>query len=114
MNDSVKRASAWPLVFCFVLTGVLFWAVARFVDLKPQVEEHFFFSAHDPLYQNDRKIAAIFPQVPQIIIAAYGDLQSQAYIDNVEKLSAEFESLPLVLSNRTTGGDALERATQIS
>lgn len=97
MNDAVKKASAWPLVFCFALTGILSWAVARFVDLKPQVEEHFFFSAHDPLYQNDRKIASIFPQVPQIIIAAHGDLQSQAYRDNVEKLSAELESLPLIL-----------------
>lgn len=44
------------------LTFLLLGLVATFVDLKPQVDENFFFSSNDPQFQQSAKIDRIFPR----------------------------------------------------
>ena len=41
--------------------------VAIFVDLKPQVDENFFFSASDPQFQQSKKVEEHFPPQPELI-----------------------------------------------
>jgi predicted RND superfamily exporter protein len=78
----------------------------------PTVDEHFFFSSDDPLLQVDKKIAKIFPQPPQLILAARGDIRSGEYVRKVEGLCQELESLPLVFSVQSIvrGPDDVEDA----
>ena len=52
------------------ITIVLFVLVAVFVDLKPVVDENFFFSTSDPGFQQSKKIEQRFPARPEVIIAA--------------------------------------------
>lgn len=59
----------------------------RHVDLKPKVEQNFFFSSDDPQFREDRRISELFPAPQQIIIAAKGDLRSPAYYRKIRELS---------------------------
>ena len=47
------------------ITAVLFLLVVVFVDLKPVVEENFFFSTSDPGFAQSRQIERRFPSQPQ-------------------------------------------------
>ncbi len=87
---------SWPLFWCVVtaISAVLFHA---FVDLKPKVEENFFFSSNDPQFQADKSISKLFPQPPQIILSAKGDIASGEYQKKVAQLTAELLSLPEVV-----------------
>ncbi len=107
-----RLTGIWRLGLCIAVTAALCAGVARYVDLKPQVDEHFFFSAKDPLYQTDREIAKIFSQTPQLIIAAKGDIASPEYAVTMERMSADFEKLPLVLGLQSLvrGPDGLKDA----
>ncbi len=103
--------------------SILFWAaftagsLAAFlykVDLKPKVDEHFFFSSEDPQFQEDKMIAQLFPQPPQVIIAAKGDIRTGEYTAKIEKLSEALSSLPEVfgLQSLTRGPKSLEDALE--
>ena len=50
-----------------VLTGVLLFLVATFVDLRPVVDENFFFSTSDPGIQQTKEIERQFPSQPEVI-----------------------------------------------
>ena len=82
------------LAFLAFLTLVNLALLFRFVDLKPQVDEHFFFSSNDPSFQNDKKIAELFVQVPQVVLAAKGDIVSKKYLESLEDLSRSLEKMP--------------------
>jgi hypothetical protein len=56
------------LILAFTLG--LFICVAVFVDLKPVVDENFFFSTSDPGVQQSKKIEQRFPSQPQLILTA--------------------------------------------
>ena len=72
------KAHAAPLISALcAVSGVL--AVAFFVDLNPQVESDFFFSAEDPQLQESRELAARHPGSERIIIRAGGPISSEAY-----------------------------------
>ncbi len=90
MKDLVR-----PLFWCVVtlFSALLFHG---FVDLKPQVEENFFFSSSDPQFQADKSISKIFPQPPQIILSAKGDLSSQDYQKRMALLTGKLLTLPEV------------------
>lgn len=51
------------------LTGILFGLVAALVDLKPRVDENFFFSSDDPQFQESKKIGERLPANSQLILS---------------------------------------------
>ena len=55
----------WLMV---AITGIFFGLVAAFVDLKPVVDENFFFSSSDPQFRQTKKIDARFPAQPQLLL----------------------------------------------
>ncbi|MGO9954249.1 MAG: efflux RND transporter permease subunit [Dissulfurispiraceae bacterium] len=76
------------------MTFFALFLVYRYVDLKPQVDEHFFFSSNDPQLQTDRLIAKIFAQKTQIILSAKGDIRSPEYLRRVDQLTVEIAAIP--------------------
>ncbi len=66
---------AWGAFTVFSLSFVFYY-----VDLKPRVEQNFFFSSDDPQLQADRSISKIFLQEPQLILSAGGDIHSSVYL----------------------------------
>jgi len=91
-------APAMPVLVCLLVTVLIGSAFVHSVDLTPRVDETFFFSAKDPELRVDREILAIFPESPQIILAARGDLQSPAYLERVRALSDALAREPGVRS----------------
>jgi predicted RND superfamily exporter protein len=77
-----------------VMAGVLFALVATLVDLKPVVEENFFFSTSDPGFQQSKKIDQRFPSQPQVILAvSSSDISSPRYLDRIQKLSQQVHTI---------------------
>src|ERR1700756_2895654 len=79
------------------ITAVLFVLVAVFVDLKPAVEENFFFSTSDPGYRQSKKIEQRFPSHPEVILAvSSSDISSRRYLGRIEKLTHEIRGINAV------------------
>jgi len=91
-----------PIFWCIVtiFSGFIFHA---YVDLKPEVEENFFFSSNDPQFQADKSISKLFPQPPEIIISAKGDIYSEDYQKRVDRLTGELLLLPEVVEVQSLG-----------
>ena len=67
------------------LTGVLFALVATLVDLKPVVDENFFFSTADPGVRQSKKIEQHFPSQPEMILAVSSrDISSARYLSRIQ------------------------------
>src|SRR5205807_10629560 len=78
-------------------TVVLFVLVAVFVDLKPGVDENFFFSTSDPQFQQSKKIEQRFPSQPEVILAvSSGDISSPRYLGRIKKLTQEVNTIEAV------------------
>src|ERR1041385_4990869 len=56
-----KAPVIWSHWLMLIITCVLFVLVAGFVDLKPVVDENFFFSTNDPGIRQTKKIEHRFP-----------------------------------------------------
>ncbi len=83
----------WMVALTLVLLGL----VAAFVDLKPVVDENFFFSTSDPEFRQSQKIDRLFPSPPELILAVSSrDISSPRYLARIEKLTREIESLDSV------------------
>ena len=77
-----------------MLTGILFALVAAVVDLKPVVDQNFFFSTRDPGVRQSVKIDQRFPSQPQIILAvASSDISSSRYLERLRSLTHEIQSI---------------------
>ena len=76
------------------MTALILSVFFRVVDLKPQVSETFFFSKNDPQLRADNQILRLFPEPPQIILVAAGDIRSPAYMHRVQVLSDELANVP--------------------
>ena len=83
-----------PVMVVLVVTAIVAVMFFRVVDLKPQVEENFFFSKQDPQVRADTEIVRTFPQSTQIVLAAAGDIASPAYVERVRRMSAELSAVP--------------------
>jgi len=71
-----------------VITGVLFVLVATLVDLKPVVDQNFFFSTNDPGILQTKKIERRFPSQPEVILAVSSrDISSQRYLSRIQRLT---------------------------
>src|SRR5437667_11376981 len=72
------------------LTVVLLGLVAILVDLKPVVDENFFFSTSDPQFQQSKKIEQRFPSQPEVILAVSSrDISSPRYLGRIQKLTQQ-------------------------
>jgi uncharacterized protein len=63
-----KALLMWSHWLMLIITCVLFVLVARFVGLKPVVDENFFFSTNDPGIRQTKKIERRFPSQPEVIL----------------------------------------------
>src|SRR5712671_1323742 len=81
------------------VTAVLFVLVAVFVDLKPHVDENFFFSTNDPQVGQSKKIEQKFPSPSELIMAVSAhDIGSARYLARIDKLTRAVESVDGVTS----------------
>jgi uncharacterized protein len=81
------------------LTVVLCVLVLKFVDLKPQVGQNFFFSSDDPSFQEDAQIDRMFPSGSQLIVSvASPDISSNSYLERLGRLTQRIESVEGVSS----------------
>jgi uncharacterized protein len=78
--------------FTLAFTVILFVLVVVFVDLKPHVDENFFFSSHDPKLQESAAIDRMFPSV------ASSDIESEHYLDRLAQLTRDLQSVETVTS----------------
>ncbi len=109
-----RKAVFLPALFWLVFSVFSVAALLRYVDLKPKVEENFFFSQDDPEFKADKAIAQVFAQPPFIIFAAKGDIHSKAYIKRLGEMTDALVAMPEVLSvqSLTKGPDNLEDAAK--
>ena len=87
----LPRAAHWWML---TITVLLLGLVAALVDLKPVVEENFFFSTRDPGFGQSRKIEQRFPSQPQLILAvSSSDISSARYLARIQKLTHEAQAI---------------------
>lgn len=76
------------------ITILLFVLVALFVDLKPVVDENFFFSSSDPGVQQSKKVEQRFPSQPQLILAVSSrDITSSRYLSRLQRLTEKIQTI---------------------
>src|SRR6266702_605539 len=77
-----------------VIASGLFVLVATFVDLKPVVDENFFFSTSDPGVQQTKKIERRFPSQPEVILAVSSrDISSARYQGKIQRLTQRVHTI---------------------
>src|SRR6266699_2805287 len=80
-----------------VIASGLFVLVATFVDLRPVVDENFFFSTSDPAIQQTKKIERRFPSQPEVILAVSSrDISSQRYLSRIQRLTQRVHTIGAV------------------
>src|SRR5437016_10825881 len=80
----------WMLAVTVGLLGL----VAAFVDLKPVVEENFFFSTSDPGFGQSKKIERRFPSQPELILAVSSrDISSSRYLGRIQRLTERVRTI---------------------
>jgi predicted RND superfamily exporter protein len=96
MLSSVAKKSVWlgaPWEMLAV-TVVLFILVAAFVDLRPVVEENFFFATSDPAFGQSKKVEQRFPSEPDIIVVVSSrDVSSPQYLGRVQQFTQKIEAI---------------------
>src|SRR5207245_8895324 len=92
----VPFGTHWEML---AVTAVLFVLVVVFVDLKPVVEENFFFSTSDPGFGQSKKIEQRFPSQPELILAVSSrDISSARYLERIQKLTQKVQAIDEVSS----------------
>src|SRR5213076_1113717 len=97
------------------ITVVLFVLVAVFVDLKPAVDENFFFSTSDPGVRESKKVEQRFPSQPQLILAVSSqDISSPRYLGRIQRLTQQIEAIDEVsaVKSLTAGPKSFQDAVQ--
>src|SRR6266576_1161727 len=92
----IPFGSHWEML---VVTTVLFVLVALVVDLKPVVDENFFFSTSDPGVRQTKKIEQHFPSKPELILTVSShDISSPRYLARIQKLTQRIDEIDGVTS----------------
>src|SRR2546425_2248179 len=87
----IPLGSHWLML---LITGVLFVLVATLVDLKPVVDQNFFFSTNDPGILQTKKIERRFPSQPEVILAVSSrDISSQRYLSRIQRLTQRVHTI---------------------
>src|SRR5438445_2976893 len=97
------------------LTAVLFVIVAVFVDLKPVVDENFFFSTSDPGVQQSKKVEQRFPSQPQLILAVSSqDISTPRYLGRIQRLTQQIQAIDEVstVKSLTAGPKGFQNALE--
>jgi Predicted exporters of the RND superfamily len=103
----------WTHWLVLVLTAILFGLVAAFVDLKPVVDENFFFAASDPQFRQSKQIEEHFPSTPEVILAvSSSDISSSRYLTRIQRLTQRVDAIDTVTSVKsvTTGPKSFQDA----
>jgi len=88
---ALPSGSHWLMLV--IATG-LFVLVVTFVDLKPVVDENFFFSTSDPGVQQTKKIERRFPSQPEVILAVSShDISSARYLGKIQRLTQRVRTI---------------------
>src|SRR5256885_7816303 len=88
---ALPSGSHWLMLV--IATG-LFVLVVTFVDLKPVVDENFFFSTSDPGVQQTKKIERRFPSQPEVILAVSSrDISSARYLGKIQRLTQRVHTI---------------------
>jgi uncharacterized protein len=96
-SESSRRS--WRHWLFLALTVLFLGVITIFVDLKPHVDENFFFSSHDPIAQESDKIDRIFGGDSQLILAvAAPDISSPNYLERLGRLTQQLDSISSVHS----------------
>ncbi|MCP4652967.1 MAG: MMPL family transporter [Candidatus Omnitrophica bacterium] len=93
LKDFVKKYILFSPVALTVISALVVGGLLLVADLKPHVDNDFFFSGDSPQFKSEEKIAEMFPQYSQIIISAKGDIYSETYLRRIEQLTKELMSL---------------------
>src|SRR6266478_6466164 len=90
-GKTLPLGSYWLML---AIASVLFVLVATFVDLKPVVDENFFFSTSDPGVQQTKKIERRFPSQPEVILAVSSrDISSARYLGKIQRLTQRVHTI---------------------
>src|SRR5437762_8961542 len=95
----MARKAIWAHWLMLAITAVLFVLVATRVNLKPVVDENFFFSTSDPQFQQSKKIEQHFPSQPEVILTVSSrDISSAHYLGRIQRLTQQIENIEAVTS----------------
>jgi predicted RND superfamily exporter protein len=83
-----------PVLVCLAVTTLVVLLFFHSVDLKPKVDENFFFSKKDPQVRADNQISRTFPDITEIDLSVSGDIASPAYAERIRELSDELSTVP--------------------
>src|SRR2546421_2251609 len=90
-NKLTRLEAHWEML---AVTAVLFVLVLIFVDLKPVVEENFFFATSDPAFGQQKKVEQHFPSEPDLLLVVSArDIASPQYLARMQKLTERVESI---------------------
>jgi predicted RND superfamily exporter protein len=96
-RSAESAGHSWLHWLFLAVSVVLLGLVAFFVDLKPHIDENFFFSSHDPIAQESDKIDRMFGGDSQLILAvAAPDITSPSYLERLGRLTDQLNSIPSV------------------
>src|SRR5437870_11022535 len=93
-RKSVTFGTHWWML---LITTALLGLVATLVDLKPVVDENFFFSTSDPEFRQSKKIEERFPSQPELILSVSSrDISSARYLERIERLTKRIQGIDAV------------------
>src|SRR5947207_1312606 len=91
---TVRLGTHWWML---ALTVALFVLVAVLVDLKPVVDENFFFSTSDPQFRPSKKIEQRFPSRPEVILTVSSrNISAPRYLGRIQKLTQQINTIDAV------------------
>ncbi len=83
-----------PPWLLFGLTLIVGLAFVVWVDLRPHVDEDFFFAADNPEFEEDTALNRLFPSEHQILLSLPGDIFAEDYRTGIRTLSDSLAILP--------------------
>jgi predicted RND superfamily exporter protein len=100
-----KMAFSGAHWWMLLITVGLFVLVAALVDLRPAVDERFFFSSRDTAAEQSGKIDKHFSKAPGLILAISSrDISSAQYLSRIDRLTREVRSIDEVTSVKSCRG----------
>lgn len=94
----VKRLTfGFSILLWIFVTAFFSYLLPRVVDLKPKVEQDFFFAENDPQLEADRRIKEIFAEPEQLVISIKGRILSEEYLELLGEMTEEIKALEGIL-----------------
>ncbi len=101
MHKYINKISIQLWTF-LALTFLSIIILAKYVNLKPEVSDDFFFSSEDPQFQSEKEISKLFVRNDSmVVLCASGDIESWRYQDKIFDLSEALLGLGAVVGVRS-------------